>query len=69
MGVVQVFGVTTQICVHQTIKGFFENFKNPKVFVVEDCIAPIQEIPVDPVYDEWKQLGISGFIKQNEVII
>ena len=66
---IYIFGVTTQICVHAAVKGFFENFKNPKVFVVEDCIAPIQEIPVDPVYDEWKQLGISGFIKQNEVII
>lgn len=61
-----VTGVTTQICVHQAIVGLGGMRPNNPIKVIKDCIAPIPGIPLEPIYDQWKSLGVE-LIGLNEI--
>lgn len=51
---VVVYGVTTNVCVNDAVVGLAERV--PNVFVVEDAIRELPNIPLP--FENWKNLGI-----------
>lgn len=52
--VVVVYGVTTNVCVDAAVKGLVKRVK--KVFVVEDAIKELANIPLP--FETWKKKGV-----------
>ena len=51
---VVVYGVTTNVCVNDAVLGLVKRV--PKVYVVEDAIKELPNIPLP--FDEWKSKGV-----------
>ena len=57
-----VFGVATNVCVDQAVRGMLE--RNYAVTVVTDAIRELPNLPVEPVIAEWHRMG--ALLKKTE---
>jgi len=50
-----VYGVATNVCVDCAVKGLLE--RNVEVYAVRDAIKELPNLPLDPVLQQWRDLG------------
>jgi nicotinamidase/pyrazinamidase len=60
-----VYGVATNVCVDYAVRGLLE--RKVEVYVVQDAIKELPNIPVEPVYESWRALG-ARFTTTKEVL-
>ena len=68
--IVIVYGVATNVCVNFAVLGLLE--RNIKVIVVKDAIKELPNLPVEEIYNNWREKGailtdtvyIENFIKE-----
>lgn len=59
-----VCGVATNICVDYAIKGLAEK---KRVYIVIDAVMGIPSIPLKPIVEKWKELGVTPVIINNRL--
>ena len=68
--IVVVYGVATNVCVNFAVLGLLE--RNIKVIVVKDAIKELPNLPVEEIYNNWREKGailtdtiyIENFVKE-----
>jgi len=49
---VVVYGVATNVCVHHAVMGLTKQVK--EIWVVDDAIKELPNIPIEPIFKEWR---------------
>lgn len=68
--IVVVYGVATNVCVNFAVLGLLE--RNIKVIVVKDAIKELPNLPVEEIYNNWREKGailtdtiyVENFVKE-----
>lgn len=70
--IVVVYGVATNVCVNFAVLGLLE--RNIKVIVVKDAIKELPNLPVEEIYNNWREKGavlvdtiyLENFVKEEK---
>jgi nicotinamidase/pyrazinamidase len=59
-----VYGVATNVCVNFAVVGLLN--RGYSVMVVKDAIKELPNLPVEPIYDDWRNRG-ALFVDADEI--